>query len=401
MSKEKIVLAYSGGLDTSIAIKWFQEKYNMDVIAVVGDLGEGKDLEAIKQKALRTGAIACHVLDIKKEFAETFLSHALKANALYEGVYPLVSALSRPLISKKLIEIANQEGATSVAHGCTGKGNDQVRFDVALDTLKPGIKIIAPMREHPMSREDAIGYAKTHQIELPIQLDNPFSIDKNLWGRSCECGVLEDPWAEAPEASYELTQSPDKWPNEASVIEIAFEQGLPVSLNGEALAFHLLIEKLNTLAGQHGIGRIDHVENRLVGIKSREVYEAPAAMTLIKAHQALETLCLTRDMAQFKPLIEQKFTNMVYEGLWFSPLMKAVQAFIDESQKNVTGVIRLKLFKGNATVVGRKSPHSLYQHDLATYAEGDTFDHKAALGFIKIYGLPLHVNSLVNPEYQL
>lgn len=401
MSKEKIVLAYSGGLDTSIAIKWFQEKYNYDVIAVVGDLGEGKDLEAIKQKALKTGAIACHVLDLKEEFANKYLAKTLKANALYEGIYPLISSLSRPLISKKLIEVAKDAGAEIVSHGCTGKGNDQVRFDVSLNTLKPGIKIVAPIRENPMSREQAILYAKEHQIELPIKLDNPFSIDKNLWGRSCECGVLEDPWVEAPEAAYELTRSPEQSPNSPQVIEISFEKGLPVALNGESMPFHLLIAALNKIAGAHGIGRIDHIENRLVGIKSREIYEAPAATVLIKAHQAIEALCLTRDVAQFKPILEQKFANMVYEGLWFSPLFDAVNAFINETQVTVYGTVRVKLFKGQATIIGRKSTRSLYQHDLATYDEGDKFDHQAAVGFIKIYGLPLAVNSKVNKEYQL
>ncbi len=401
MNKEKIVLAYSGGLDTSIAIKWFQEKYNLDVIAVVGDLGEGKDLDAIKQKALKTGAIACHVLDLKEEFSNEYLSKTLKANAMYEGVYPLISSLSRPLLSKKLIEVAKKENAELVSHGCTGKGNDQVRFDVSLTTLKPGIKIIAPMRDSPMSREEAILYAKEHGIDLPINLDNPFSIDKNLWGRSCECGVLEDPWAEPPEAAYELTTSPENSPNEAEIIEIHFDKGMPVALNDESMPFHQLIAKLNLIAGAHGIGRIDHVENRLVGIKSREIYEAPAATTLIKAHQALETLCLTRDMALFKPVMEQKFANMVYEGLWFSPLFNAVNAFIDESQKTVSGTVKIKLFKGNATVIGRKSDKSLYQYDLATYDKDDAFDHQAALGFIKIFGLPSVVNSKVNKEYQL
>jgi argininosuccinate synthase len=401
MSKEKIVLAYSGGLDTSIAIKWFQEKYDYDVIAVVGDLGEGKDLDAIKQKALKTGAIECHVVDLKEEFANEYLAKTLKANAMYEGVYPLISSLSRPLISKKLIEIANKSEAHIVSHGCTGKGNDQVRFDVSLNTLKPGVKIVAPIRDNPMSRESAILYAKEHNIDLPIQLDNPFSIDKNLWGRSCECGVLEDPWAAPPEAAYELTISPENAPNTAQFIEVTFEKGLPVSLDGEKMPFHILIAKLNEIAGAHGVGRIDHVENRLVGIKSREVYEAPASTVLIKAHQAIESLCLTRDVAQFKPILEQKFANMVYEGLWFSPLFDAVNAFIDETQTNVCGTVRVKLFKGQATVVGRKSPKSLYQHDLATYDQGDKFDHQAAVGFIKIYGLPLAVNSKVNTEYQL
>lgn len=401
MSKEKIVLAYSGGLDTSIAIKWFQEKYNLDVIAVIGDLGEGKDLDAIKKKAIKTGAIACHVVDLKEEFANEYLAKALKANALYEGVYPLISALSRPLIAKKLIEIANKEGAHAVSHGCTGKGNDQVRFDVSLNTLKPGIKIIAPMRDFPMSRNEAIHYAKEHQIDLPINLNNPFSIDKNLWGRSCECGVLEDPWVEAPEEAYELTVSPESSPDMPETIEIHFEKGLPVSLNGQPMKFYELISKLNELCGAHGVGRIDHLENRLVGIKSREIYEAPAALTLIKAHQAIESLCLTRDVALFKPIIEQKFSNLVYEGMWYSPLFNAINSFVEDTQKNVTGTAKIKLYKGNADIVARKSTQSLYQHDLATYDVGDKFDHKSAVGFIKIYGLPLHVNSVVNKEYQL
>lgn len=396
MAKDRIVLAYSGGLDTSIAIKWFQEKYNYDVIAVVGDLGEGKDLEAIKKKALNTGALECHILDLKQEFAEEYLAKTLKANALYEGIYPLISSLSRPLIAKKLVEISNQTNANIVAHGCTGKGNDQVRFDVSLNILKPGIKIIAPMREFPMSREDAIVYANQHGIELPINMNNPFSIDKNLWGRSCECGVLENPWVEAPEEAYELTVSPEQSTLKAEEITLSFNQGLPYALNGEQLPFYQLIARLNSIAGAHGIGRIDHLENRLVGIKSREIYEAPGALTLIKAHQAIEALCLTRDMALFKPYIEHQFARMVYEGLWFSPLFNAINAFIEESQKTVSGDVRLKLYKGNVAVVGRKSNQSLYRHDLATYEKGDTFDHQAALGFIKIFGLPLVVNALVN-----
>lgn len=301
----------------------------------------------------------------------------------------------------KLIEIAKKEGAELVSHGCTGKGNDQVRFDVSLTTLKPGIKIVAPIRDCPMSREEAILYAKEHNIDLPINLDNPFSIDKNLWGRSCECGVLEDPWVAPPEAAYELTTAPEVSSNEAELVEISFSKGLPTALNGETMPFAQLIAKLNEIAGLHGIGRIDHVENRLVGIKSREIYEAPAATVLIKAHQAVETLCLTRDVALFKPMLEQKFANMVYEGLWFSPLFNALNAFIDETQKVVSGIVRMKLFKGTATIIGRKSNQSLYQHDLATYDKGDAFDHQAAVGFIKIFGLPLVVNSTVNTEYQL
>lgn len=401
MSKDKIVLAYSGGLDTSIAIKWFQERYNYDVIAIVADLGEGKDLKNIQAKALKTGAIDCRVLDLKQEFADEYVSKALKANGLYESMYPLISSLSRPLIAKYLIKIAQEVGAKFVSHGCTGKGNDQVRFDISLNTLQPEIKIIAPMRDFPMSREQAIAYAMKHKIELPINSDNPFSIDKNLWGRSCECGVLEDPWQEPPEAAFELTTSPESAPEKSEIIEISFNKGLPYKLNNEEMPLHLLIQKLNETAGKHGIGRIDHVENRLIGIKSREIYEAPAAITLIKAHQAIESLCLTRDVSLFKSTIEQKFTNMVYEGLWFSPLFDALNAFIDTTQKNVAGVVKVKLLKGNLTIIGRKSHNSLYQQHLATYNSNDSFNHQAATGFIQIFGLPLKINSIVNKEYQL
>lgn len=396
MSKDRIVLAYSGGLDTSVAIKWLQEKYNYDVVAVAADLGEGKELDVIREKALSVGAVSAHVVDVKQEFADEYLTKALKANALYEGVYPLISALSRPLISKKLVDIARAENAVAVAHGCTGKGNDQVRFDVSINTLNPQLKIVAPVRESPMSREEAIGYAKAHHIPLPINLDNPYSIDLNLWGRSCECGVLEDPWVQPPEDAYAWTIPVSEAPDKAQLIELTFEQGLPVALNGDRLSFQTLIAKLNLLAGKHGIGRIDHVENRLVGIKSREIYEAPAAITLITAHKALESLCLTRDVAHFKYIIEQKFSNLVYDGLWFSPLFDAVNAFIDTTQQTVCGVVKLSLHKGVAQVVGRVSEQSLYQHQLATYKSDDEFDHKSSEGFIKLFGLPLEVNAIVN-----
>ncbi|MCP4474696.1 MAG: argininosuccinate synthase [Gammaproteobacteria bacterium] len=396
MSKEKIVLAYSGGLDTSVAIKWLQDQYHYDVIAMAADLGEGKDLQVIKEKALKVGAANCYVLDVKERFAKDYLTKALKANALYEGVYPLISALSRPLIADLLVDIAAKEGAIAVAHGCTGKGNDQVRFDVSINSLNPELKIVAPVRQSPMSREQAIQYAKIHAIPLPISQDNPFSIDLNLWGRSCECGVLEDPWLEPPEQAFAWTAPVSVAPDEAEYVVIDFAQGIAKSLNGQALPFHQLIAKLNQIAGKHGIGRVDHVENRLVGIKSREIYEAPAALTLIKAHQALESLCLTRNVIHFKTTIEQKFANMVYEGLWYSPLFGAINAFIDQTQKTVNGVVKMKLFKGSATVVGRQSQQSLYQLDLATYKEDDAFDHDAARGFIELWGLPLKVNSLVN-----
>jgi argininosuccinate synthase len=394
--QDKIVLAYSGGLDTSVAIKWLQEKYHYDVVACVLDVGEGKDLSFVQEKALKIGAVQSHIIDVQEEFARDYIAPVLQANALYEGEYPLVSALSRPLIAKKLVEIAHREKAVAVAHGCTGKGNDQVRFDVSIMALDPQLKVVAPVRDDPMSREEAIRYAEKNHIPLPIKLDNPFSIDQNLWGRSCECGVLEDPWAAPPEAAYDWTNSIADAPNQADEITINFNQGIPVAINGQSMPLHQLIISLNEMAAKQGIGRIDHVENRLVGIKSREVYEAPAAMTLIRAHRALEALTLTRDMAQFKPFIEKKFTEIVYEGLWFSPLRIALQSFLSESQKYVSGDVRVKLFKGNIIVVGRKSQHSLYQHDLATYNQDDAFDHSAAVGFIKIYGLPLAVNNKVN-----
>jgi len=396
MAKEKIVLAYSGGLDTSVAIKWLQDTYNYDVIAVSADLGEGKDLQAIKEKALNVGAIQSHILDMKADFAQQYLSKALQANALYEGVYPLISALSRPLIAKKLVEIAHQEGAVAVAHGCTGKGNDQVRFDVSINTLDPTLKIVAPVRESPMSREEAISYADTHGIPVPIKQGSPYSIDLNLWGRSCECGVLEDPWVEPPEDAYAWTASIDKAPVDPLVLDITFDQGIATQLNGVKKPFEHIIAELNEVAGAYGVGRIDHVENRLVGIKSREIYEAPAALTLIKAHQALESICLTRDMMHFKAMMEQKFANLVYDGLWFSPLFDAINAFIAETQKTVNGVVKLKLHKGNAIIIGRQSQQSLYQFELATYQADDKFDHQAAEGFIKIWGLPSQVNAVVN-----
>lgn len=396
MAKDKIVLAYSGGLDTSIAIKWLQDKYGYDVVAAVMDVGEGKDLEFIKQKALNVGAVECYVVDVKEIFAEQYLLPALKGNALYEGVYPLVSALSRPLISKVLVDIAKKEGAVAVAHGCTGKGNDQVRFDVSIHTLNPDLKIVAPVREAPMAREDAIEYANKHGIPLPIKLDNPFSIDQNLWGRSCECGVLEDPWAAPPEAAYEWTNPIEKAPEQAQDIEITFQQGKPVALDGQTMSLVDIIETLNKVAGEHGVGRIDHIENRLVGIKSREVYEAPAAMTLIAAHQSLEALTMSREMMHFKPVMEQKLAELIYEAMWYSPLADAVKNFINDTQKTVSGTVRVKLHKGQAVVTGRKSEQSLYQFELATYKPDDQFDHAAAEGFIKLWGLPLQVYAMVN-----
>lgn len=399
MSKEKIVLAYSGGLDTSVAIKWLQDTYNYDVIAVALDVGEGKDLDFVQEKALKVGAIKSIVVDAKETFAQELVLPALKANAMYEGKYPLVSALSRYLISRVLVEIAEKEGAVAVAHGCTGKGNDQVRFDLSFTALNPNLNIVAPVREWGWTREEEIEYAKQNNIPIPIDLDNPYSIDQNLWGRSCECGVLEDPWAAPPEGAYDLTKSIADAPDEAEEIEITFVKGVPTALNGEEMLLSDLILKLNKIAGNHGVGRIDHVENRLVGIKSREVYETPAATTLILAHRELEFLTQPREVAQFKPIMEQKLAQIIYEGLWYSPIRNAVEAFIEETQQHVTGVVRVKLHKGHAIVVGRKSGHTLYSHELATYAKGDTFDHKAAIGFIKLWGLPTKVHAQVNEGF--
>lgn len=399
MEKEKIVLAYSGGLDTSVAVKWLQDKYNFDVIAVALDVGEGKDLEFVKKKALDVGAIKSYVIDAKALFSNEYVLPALQANLLYEGKYPLISALSRPLISKILVDVAEKEGAVAVAHGCTGKGNDQVRFDVAFTALNPNLKIVAPVREWAMTRDEEIAYAEEHGIPVPVDVNNPFSIDQNLWGRSNECGVLEDPWVEAPKAAYELTVDPVEAPETPQVVEVAFAQGKPVSLDGEALPLEELILKLNDIAGKHGVGRIDHVENRLVGIKSREIYEAPAAMTLIAAHQELEALTLPREVAQFKPAIEQKLAQTVYDGLWYSPLTDALKAFIKETQAHVSGNVKVKLYKGHAQVIGRESAQSLYDFDLATYNAGDAFDHEAALGFIKLWGLPTKVHAQVNQTH--
>ncbi|MFC0270295.1 argininosuccinate synthase [Metabacillus herbersteinensis] len=391
---KKVVLAYSGGLDTSVAIKWLEEK-GYAVIACCLDIGEGKDLGFVQQKALQVGAVKSFVIDAKEEFAKEYALLALQSHALYEGKYPLVSALSRPLIAQKLVEVAEKEGAVAVAHGCTGKGNDQVRFEVSIQALNPDLEVLAPVREWSWSREEEIEYAQKHQIPIPIQLDSPYSIDQNLWGRSNECGVLEDPWAEPPEGAYELTTPLENTPDHHEMIEISFEQGVPVAINNDYYPLHTLILKLNELAGKHGVGRIDHVENRLVGIKSREVYECPAAMTLIKAHKELEDLTLVKEVAHFKPQIEQKLTELIYNGLWFSPLKTALQAFLEETQKHVTGVVRVKLFKGHAIVVGRKSEYSLYDEKLATYTKADAFDHNAAVGFISLWGLPTKVNSMV------
>ncbi|ECW1544605.1 argininosuccinate synthase [Listeria monocytogenes] len=397
MAKEKIVLAYSGGLDTSVAIQWLVES-GYEVIACCLDVGEGKNLDFIKEKAITVGASESYTIDAKEEFAEDFALIALQAHAYYEGKYPLISALSRPLIAKKLVEVARQEGASAIAHGCTGKGNDQVRFEVAIHALAPDLKVVSPVRDWKWSREEEINYAKEHNIPVPIDLDNPFSIDQNLWGRSNECGVLENPWTTPPEAAYDLTVSLEDAPDTPDIVEITFDAGIPISLNRENMSLANLILTLNEIAGKHGVGRIDHIENRLVGIKSREVYECPAAVTLITAHKELEDLTFVREVAHFKPIIEQKISETIYNGLWFSPLTEALVAFLKSTQKFVNGTIRVKLFKGHAIVEGRKSPNSLYDENLATYTSSDTFDQDAAVGFIKLWGLPTKVSAEVNSK---
>ena len=401
MKKEKVVLAYSGGLDTSVSVKWLQEKYGYDVIALGLDVGEGKDLESIRKKALDVGAIKAIMVDAKEMLAQDYIVPALKSNAMYEGKYPLSSALSRPLISKLLVQVAEEEGAVAVAHGCTGKGNDQVRFEVSIQALNPNLKVIAPVREWGMTRDEEIEYAMQHNIPIPVNLDNPFSIDANIWGRACEAGVLENPWQEAPEAAFDWTNPIELTPDQPEYVEISFDAGVPVALNNKKMGLVDLIEELNLLGGKHGVGRIDHIENRLVGIKSREVYENPAALILIQAHKELEFLTLPREVSQFKASIDEQMAKVIYEGLWYSPLVNALGAFIEETQKNVTGKIRVKLQKGNHTVVGRQSPYSLYNEELATYSKGDMFDHNAAVGFIKLWGLPTKVYAEIHNKQKV
>ena len=391
----KVVLAYSGGLDTSVAIRWLAERYNAEVVTVTVDVGEVKDYEAIRQKALRIGAKQAFLIDARDEFAKDFITPCLKANAIYEDGYPLATAMARPLIAKKVVEVAHEIGADAVAHGATGKGNDQVRFEVTFRALDPSLKIIAPAREWGMSREEEIEYAREHGIPIPVDVESPYSIDQNLWGRSIECGKLEDPAQEPPEEVFEWTTPQAHAPDEPQYITVEFERGVPVAVDGERMDLVKLISHLNLVAGRHGIGRVDMIENRLVGIKSREVYEAPAAITLITAHKALEALTLERDLIHFKRGLELKYAEVVYYGLWYHPLREALDAFMDATQRTVTGTVRLKLFKGTCMVVGRESPFSLYRYELATYDRADQFDHRASEGFIKIFGLPTMVTRSV------
>lgn len=387
--KKKVVLAYSGGLDTSCAVKWLQDKYDFEVICFSAFIGEVSDIGKLQRKAKASGAKKIFIKDLKAEFAKDFILPALWAHARYEGRYPLATALGRPLIAKHLVAIAEQEGAQYVAHGCTGKGNDQVRIEVGVRTLNPKIKIVAPLREWEFkTREEEIEYAKKHKIPVDATKASPYSIDKNIWGIAIEAGILEDPWLEPPDEAYVMTKSLSKVPSKPRYIEIDFQDGVPVKLNGQPKSLLDMIESLNVIAGEYGIGRFDQIENRLVGIKSREVYEAPAAEVLLRAHGELEGMVMDRDFSHYKKLLSEKYAQLVYFGLWFSPLKEALDQFFKSNQHRVTGKIRMKLDKGHAICVGRRSSYSLYSEKLATYSEGDIFDRTSAEGFLKIWGLP-------------
>ena len=385
---KKVVLAYSGGLDTSVCLKWFEQQ-GAEPYALYLDLGQGEPAEDVKAKALDIGAAKAYVKDGKVEFTEEYIAPAIKANALYSGKYPLFTALGRPLIARKLVQVAREVGATHVAHGSTGKGNDQVRFDVTTASIAPDLTVVAPVRDWNMSRPEEMAYAEKHGIPVPTTKESPYSVDANLFGRSIEAGSLEDPDYEPTEDVYELTTSPEEAPNSPEYVELGFEEGIPVSLNGEELSLVELIAELNRISGAHGVGRVDMIEDRLVGIKSREIYECPAALTIIQAHKELETMTLTKDVLRFKASVEQRYAELTYDGLWFTPLKKALDAFIAETQKTVTGTARLKLYKGSSTVVGRHAPRALYSKELATYDPNSTFDESAAAGFITLWGLPV------------
>lgn len=393
----KVVLAYSGGLDTSVIIRWLIENYGCEVVAFIADLGQGEDLNAIRQKALKTGATKAIVKDLREEFVQDFVVPAIKANLLYEGKYPMATSLGRPLIAKWLVEVAKAEKADAIAHGCTGKGNDQVRFELTAFALAPQMKVIVPIRESELKTRDvAMEYARKYKIPVPVTKKKPYSIDRNLYGISIECGVLEDPWVEPPEDAFLITRPIHKTPKNPVEITIGFKEGVPVSLNGKKMSTLKIIQELTALGGKYGVGRIDLVENRLVGIKSREVYEAPAATILLTAHKELESITLDRETMHFKEMIVPRYAELVYYGQWYTPLREAFSAFVDSTQKYVTGEVRVKLHKGHCIPVGRRSPYSLYQKSLATYEVGDMFDHNAAAGFITLFGLPIKIQAMVH-----
>lgn len=395
----KIVLAYSGGLDTSVAIKWLKEAYNAEVIAFCADLGQGEDLEAIKKKALKTGASKVYVEDLKEEFVRDYIFPMLRANTVYEGTYLLGTSIARPLIAKKQIEIAEKEKADAVSHGATGKGNDQVRFELTYYALKPGIKVIAPWREWPFSsRQSLIEYAAKHGIPVPVTKEKPYSTDRNLFHISYEGGILEDPWKEPPSDMFTMTVFPEKAPDKASYLEITYEKGNPVAINGKAMTPAKLLEKLNSIAGENGIGRVDMVENRYVGIKSRGVYETPGGTVLHIAHRAVESITLDREVMHLRDSLVPKYAELIYYGYWFSPERKMLQTMIDNIQEDVTGTARLKLYKGNCQVVGRKSPKSLYHPELATFEAEKVYNQKDAEGFIKLNALRLKLRRIINKK---
>jgi argininosuccinate synthase len=399
MSKRKIVVAYSGGLDTSVMVKWLKAKYDADIITATGFLGQVKEIEGVKEKALKTGAVKAVVLDLREEFLTKYVWKALKAGALYEGAYPMACAIGRPLLAKMLVDVAIEEGADSVAHGCTGKGNDQVRFEVGVQSLAPQLNVIAPLRTWEFkSREEEMEYAKLHNIPVKATKDNPYSIDENLWGIAVECGVLEDPTVAPPDDAYQITVDPKNAPDTPAYITIGFEKGVPVSLNGVELSAVELVSQLRDLGAAYGVGRLDLIENRVVGIKSREVYETPAAVILHTAHSELERLILDKETFRYKQDVSNKMANLIYDGLWYSPLFKSLCAFVDSTQENITGEVKLELYKGSIKTMSRNSVYSLYNKNLATYTVEDTFDHKASDGFIKIYGLPYKTIALTrNP----
>jgi argininosuccinate synthase len=395
---EKVVLAYSGGVDTSVAVRWLQQEKGLEVIAVAIDVGEERDYSGIREKALNLGAVKSIVIDAKERFANEFISRAVKSNSMYENRYPVSTALARPLIAQLVGEVAVEEGASVLAHGSTGKGNDQVRFEVTWQCLFPQMRIFAPVREWGMTRDQEIAYAEKHNVPIPVTKKSPYSLDVNLWGKSCEAGVLEDPWNEPPADVWTWTKSPTEAPSDAGYVNIGFEAGIPVSLDGKKMSLKDIVIQLNGFAGEHGVGRIDMVENRLVGIKSRETYECPAAVTLIAAHRELESLCLERSVMHYKLGVEQKYTELIYNGLWFSPLRMALDAFVDDTQKAINGEVRMKLHKGVCMAAGRKSNQSLYRFDLATYDTGDVFDQSLAKGFIDLWALPSKVWNAANKK---
>ena len=391
--RETIVLAYSGGLDTSVATKWLQEERGYEVVCLLADLGNQPDVESARERGLRAGALSVDIVDAREDFLRYFAFPALAANALYQGGYPLATALGRPLIAKLLVDRAREVGASAVAHGCTGKGNDQVRFDLAIRALGPDLSIVGTARENLMTRDQAIAYAERYQIPVETTVESPYSTDENLWGRSIECGVLEDPWVEPPEEIYAWTRELEETPQEPCYVTVGFERGVPVSLDGERLSPVPLVERLNDLAGRHGVGRVDMVEDRLVGIKSREIYEAPAAVALMEAHRALEALTLSRRQRAFKERVAQEYAELIYEGLWFTAQHQDLAAYVQSTQRHVSGEVRLRLARASAVAVGRQAPRSLYSHELATYGEGDRYDQTAAQGFIAIWGLPVQLQA--------